>query len=80
MMHKVPQMDVGKTYVPPTLDEKCMAIAAAAASQFIFNILIFLIFISKSLSALEPGNPYLASYISTSPIANLNPFVPQNSN
>ena len=54
MMHKVLQMDVGKTYVPPSLDEKCMAIAAAAASQFIFNILIFLIFISKSLSALEP--------------------------
>lgn len=54
-LHKVLQIDVRETYVPQSLNEKCTAaIATGAASQFIFNILIFLIFISKSLSALEP--------------------------
>ena len=55
ILHKVLQIDVREIYVPQSLDEKCTAaIATGAASQFIFNILIFLIFISKSLSALEP--------------------------
>ena len=50
-LHKVLQIDVRETYVPQSLNEKCTAaIATGAASQFIFNILIFLIFISKSLS------------------------------
>ena len=52
-LHKVLQIDVRETYVPQSLNEKCTAaIATGAASQFIFNILIFLIFISKSISAL----------------------------
>ena len=54
MLHKVLQIDVSATYVPQSLNEKCMVMATDVASQFIFNILIFLIFISKSLSALEP--------------------------
>ena len=71
ILHKVLQIDVRETYVPQSLNEKCTAaIATGAASQFIFNILIFLIFISKSLSALiRTCNPNFDQRISISFIA-----------
>ena len=70
ILHKVLRIDVRETYVPQSLDEKyTAAITTGAASQFIFNILIFLIFISKSLSALELWNPNFDQRISISFIA-----------
>ena len=46
-LHKVLQIDVRKTYVPQSLNEKCTAaIATGAASQFIFDIFIFLVLTS----------------------------------
>jgi hypothetical protein len=55
MWHKVLEIDGVGTYVPPFFEVNyLMTIATGVASQFIFDSLIFLIFISRSLNVLEP--------------------------